>query len=160
MIRVCLIAVGSLKEPYLKDAFEEYRKRLGAYVSFSLAEIREERLPSSPSPAEIRSALEREGGRIEAAIPARAYRIALCIEGAMTDSVSFATRLSELSAAGTSTFAFVIGGSYGLSESVKQSSDWKLSFSPMTFPHQLMRVLLAEQLYRAMNLSGGGKYHK
>ncbi|MBO4797378.1 MAG: 23S rRNA (pseudouridine(1915)-N(3))-methyltransferase RlmH [Clostridia bacterium] len=160
MIRVSLIAVGSLKESYLREAFEEYRKRLGSYVSFSLNEIREERLSPSPSPAEIRSALEREGERISEAIPPRSYRIALCIEGSLIDSVSFASRLSELSASGVSSFAFLIGGSYGLSEAVKRSADWKLSFSPMTFPHQLMRVILTEQLYRAMNLSGGGKYHK
>ena len=160
MLNITVIAVGNIKEAYLRDAVSEYKKRLGAYCKAEIVECKEEKLPENPSDAERQNAVRREGERILASLPKKAYLIALCIEGKELSSEDFARRLSELPANGHSELVFVIGGSDGLSEDVKRRADWKLSFSPMTFPHQLMRVILCEQLYRAMNILGGGKYHK
>ena len=160
MLNITILAVGSVKEPYLRDAIREYSKRLSAYCRLTVTECREERLPDSPSPAEIRTAVGREGDRLLEQIPKRAYVIALCVEGKELSSEELADRISSLAAGGYSELVFVIGGSDGLSDAVKERADLRLSFSRMTFPHQLMRVILTEQLYRAMNILGGGKYHK
>ena len=160
MLNLTVVSVGTIKEKYLTDALAEYVKRLGAYARVTECELKDERLPENPSPAEIRAAVEREGKRILAALPKRAYIVALCIEGKQISSEDFARRIEAISGEGYSDIAFIIGGSDGLSDEVKRAAHWKLSFSPMTFPHQLMRVILCEQLYRAMNILGGGKYHK
>ncbi|MGM9624846.1 MAG: 23S rRNA (pseudouridine(1915)-N(3))-methyltransferase RlmH [Eubacteriales bacterium] len=160
MLGITILAIGTVKEKYLSDALKEYLKRIGAYASVRVTECREEHLPDRPSPAEIRAAVEREGTRILDSIPRRAYVCALCIEGAECSSEAFAKRLETLASDGCSEIVFIIGGSDGLSDAVKKRADWRLSFSPMTFPHQLMRVILAEQLYRALNIRNGGKYHK
>ena len=160
MLKIKLLTTGALSESYFKDAAAEYIKRLGAYCSVSEECFKEVRLPSSPSKAEIATALDAEGERILASVPQRAMLVALCIEGKQVSSEEFAKRLDALSTAGNSELVFVIGGSDGLSDEVKNRAGWKLSFSMMTFPHQLMRVILSEQLYRAMNILGGGKYHK
>ena len=160
MLNVTIISVGTIKEKYLTDALKEYIKRLGAYARVTEVQCRDEHLPENPSQNEIRAALEKEGKKILEAIPKRAYVCALCIEGKQCSSEQFAARLDALATDGNSEIAFIIGGSDGLSDEVKARADWKLSFSQMTFPHQLMRVILCEQLYRAMNILGGGKYHK
>ena len=160
MLNFTLIAVGTIKEKYLTEALKEYEKRLSAYVHVNEIVIREERLSDRPSEAEIKEAIRREGERILDAIPKRAYVVALCIEGKQVSSEEFAGRIDALSTEGYSDIVFIIGGSDGLSPEVKAAARWKLSFSQMTFPHQLMRVVLTEQLYRAMNLLNGGKYHK
>lgn len=160
MLNITVISVGTIKEKYLTDALKEYYKRLGAYAKVTDCQLKDEHLPDNPAPAEIQAAVEREGKRILAAIPKRAYVVALCIEGKQISSEDFAKRIDAIAVDGYSDLVFIIGGSDGLSDEVKRAADWKLSFSPMTFPHQLMRVILAEQLYRAMNILGGGKYHK
>lgn len=160
VLNLTVISVGTIKEKYLSDALAEYVKRLGAYAHVTMCQLKDERLPDNPSPAEIRGAVEREGKRILDALPKRAYVVALCIEGKQVSSEDFARRIEAAMGEGYSEIVFLIGGSDGLSDEVKRAAHWRLSFSPMTFPHQLMRVILCEQLYRAMNLLNGGKYHK
>ena len=140
-------------------ALLEYQKRLSAYAKLEILEIAEARLRGE-SGAEIARALEEEGGRILQKIGPRAYVTALCVEGRQMGSVEFSEKLAEVTASGRSELVFVIGGSHGLSDAVKRRADLRLSFSEMTFPHQLMRVVLLEQLYRACNIEAGGKYHK
>ena len=159
-LKFYIVSVGELREKFLTDALLEYEKRLQSYASLSHIVIREEKLPERPSPADIQLALKREGERMLAALPKRAYRVALCVEGTLLSSEAFAAKLNDAAVNGCSEFAFLIGSSEGLADSVKQAADFSLSFSKMTFPHQLMQVLLAEQLYRSMNLLHGGKYHK
>lgn len=160
MLRLTIIHVGTLKERYLVDAVREYEKRLSAYAVVNNISVREERLPETPSDAEISAAISREGERILDAIPPRAFVVALCVEGRQYPSPEFSRLLTERMAGGASQFCFIIGGSDGLSDAVKHRADLRLSISEMTFPHQLMRVILLEQLYRAFNIAGGGKYHK
>ncbi len=160
MLSITVLCVGTVKEKYLTDAIKEYTKRLGAYCRVGVTELKDEHLSDNPSHTEIKQAVEREGARILDAIPRRAYVCALCIEGKPCSSEAFAEKIDTISTDGYSDIVFIIGGSDGLSDAVKQRADWRLSFSPMTFPHQLMRVILCEQLYRAMNILGGGKYHK
>ena len=160
MIRVTIIFVGTIKERYLTDAVAEYEKRLSAYCTLNDICIRDEKLPERASDAEISAALKREGERIIAAIPPRAYTIALCVEGKQMPSEKFSKTLASLGGEGYSDICFIIGGSDGLSDEVKGKAKLRLSISEMTFPHQLMRVILLEQLYRAFNIAAGGKYHK
>lgn len=160
MLTFTILTIGTIKEKYLSDAIAEYTKRLGAYARVKIVECKEEHLPDNPSAAEIRAAIAREGERLLENLPKRAYICALCIEGKECTSPAFAEKLDTLATEGYSDIVFIIGGSDGLSDTVKQRADWRLSFSPMTFPHQLMRVILTEQLYRAMNIRYGGKYHK
>ncbi len=157
-MQIKLIAVGKLKETWLRDAFGEYEKRLSRYCRFSCTELAEVRLPETPSEAEIRAALEAEGRMILQASDGKL--IALCIEGKMRSSEEFAELLEQSAVGGDSTVTFVIGSSFGLSDAVKQAASVKLSLSPMTFTHQIARVLLAEQIYRAFQINTGGKYHK
>lgn len=160
MLSVSIICVGRLKEKYWTDACIEYQKRLRAFCSFSITEVDEERLPDTPSQAQIRTTLEKEGKRILGKVPKGARIIAMCIEGRQRSSEAFARELAGLAVEGVSSVAFVIGGSWGLSDEVKAAADIRLSMSEMTFPHQLARVMLCEQIYRAFQISSGGKYHK
>lgn len=160
MLNVTIACVGKLKESYLRDACAEYGKRLSAFCRLRVVEVEEERVPDKPSDAQIAAALEAEGKRLLAKIPAGAAVVALCIEGKEMSSPALAAYLEQLAVSGTSHVALVIGGSWGLSDEVKRSALLRLSMSPMTFPHQLARVMLLEQIYRAMQISSGGKYHK
>ncbi len=160
MLSVTLVCVGKMKEAYLTAAFGEYRKRLGAYCGFSLAEVPEQRLPESPSEKEIAAALEKEAGEIEKRIPAGAAVVAMCVEGTRLSSTGFASKIAEWQSGGRSRICFIVGGSYGLAERVKQRADLRLSVSEMTFPHHLFRVMLAEQIYRAFKILEGSRYHK
>lgn len=160
MLNVTVIVPGKLKEKYLQEAQSEYQKRLTAFCKINIIEVSVERLPSEPSDAEIAAALEKEGKRILAAIPNQSYIYALCIEGKQRPSASLSKELDRLAVSGTSHVTFLIGSSFGLSDEVKQSADTSLSMSEMTFPHQLARIMLLEQLYRAFQISSGGKYHK
>jgi Uncharacterized conserved protein len=159
MLTVQIICVGKLKEAYWREACEEYAKRLQAFCKFTITEIPECRLPEHPSPAQIESALKTEGAKIRSAAGSSAV-FALCIEGKALPSEQFADKINSLSVNGTSAVSFLIGSSYGLSGEVKQSADFRLSMSPMTFPHQLARVMLCEQIYRAFQIMNNGKYHK
>ncbi len=160
MLRVHIVHVGTVKEKYLTDAIGEYEKRLSAYCTLDNISVKEERLPDKPSPAEIETALKREGERILAALPSRSYSIAMCVEGKQLTSEKFSEKLSGIANEGFSDICLIIGGSDGLSDAVKKACHMRLSISEMTFPHQLMRVILLEQLYRAFNIASGGKYHK
>lgn len=157
-MQIYLITVGKLKEKWLREAFAEYDKRLQRYCRLNLTELPESRLPDDPSEAEISAALEHEGKAILAACKGKI--IAMCIEGKMRSSEEFAKMLEQTAVSGDSTVSFVIGSSFGLSDDVKKQADMKFSMSPMTFTHQIARVLLMEQLYRAFQISTGGKYHK
>ena len=151
MRHISLLCVGKLKEAYWRDACAEYGKRLSAFCRLTVTEVEEERLPENPSAAQIARAVQEEGRRLLAKVPAGAAVIAWCIEG---------KELDKLAVDGVNAAALVIGGSWGLSDDVKKAARLRLSMSPMTFPHQLARVMVLEQLYRAMQISQGGKYHK
>ena len=159
MINVKLIALGNLKESYLREAFSEYSKRLGGLCRFELIELKEHKLPDSPSDSEIEAALEEEAKRILALLSNKAYKIALCVEVKQLSSEAFAKKIDG-AAATHGEIIFIIGSSHGLSDKVKSACDMRLSISEMTFPHQLMRVVMAEAIYRALNIIKGTKYHK
>lgn len=159
MMTVSLICIGKLKEKYWRDACAEYEKRLSAFCRFQIVELPESRLPDTPSEAQKEATLEEEGKRILAAA-GNAHLIALCIEGKEQSSERLASTVQELSIRGVSSLAFCIGSSFGLSPRVKQAAQLRLSFSPMTFPHQLARVMLCEQIYRVFQINTNGKYHK
>lgn len=161
MLRVTVVCVGRLKESYWREAVEEYSKRLGAYCAFSVAELSESRLPDDPSEKEIAAALEKEACSMDKYLGAKgAYNIALCIEGKTISSEALSDKLTEIGVSGHSAVNLFIGSSFGLAERVKTACRMKLSISPMTFPHQLARVMLCEQLYRAFSIAANGKYHK
>lgn len=160
MQAVSILCVGKLKEDYWRQAAAEYQKRLGAFCRLSIVEIEEERLPQNPSAAQIAAGLEAEGRRILSRVPAGSFVAALCIEGRQTDSRELSQMLGDAALSGKSGVVFVIGGSFGLSDSVKSRADQKVSMSRMTFPHQLARVMLLEQVYRGYQILNGGKYHK
>lgn len=160
MLRVFVLCVGTLKEKYWREAAAEYCKRLSSFCKIEVIEVEEARVPEQPSPAQILMALDTEGKRLLSKLPPQAKAIALCIEGKEQSSVDFAKMLAKAQVEGVSSVALLIGGSWGLSEEVKARSTQKLSISPMTFPHQLARILLLEQLYRALSINAGGKYHK
>lgn len=159
MINLKIIALGNIKEQYLRDAAAEYVKRLGAFAKVELCELKEARLPDNPSQSHIDAALEDEAQRILAAIPPRSHVIALAIEGKQMSSEDFASHIESVTQT-ASTLCLIIGSSHGLSAKVKNASDFKLSVSKMTFPHQLFRVMLLESVYRAFNIIKGTKYHK
>ena len=162
MLNVNIITVGKLKEGYLRDASAEYSKRLSAFCRLNIVELAESRLPDDPSDKEITAALSNEGKAILQLLSGKnCYSIAMCIEGKQLPSVKFAEKLQSVSAyEGKSTVNIVIGSSFGIAPEVKSLADMRLSMSEMTFPHQLARVMLLEQLYRAFQINAGGKYHK
>ena len=160
MLNVTILAVGKIKEKFLSDAIDEYSKRLGRYCRLEIIRVKDDPTPDNPTNKERDIVLKREGERLIEKIPKDAYIIPLCIEGKQKSSEEFAKIMSEIPSGGKSEVVFIIGGSMGLWDRIKDMADIKLSFSKMTFPHQLMCVILLEQLYRAFNISGGGKYHK
>lgn len=160
MLSVKLICVGRMKEKFYAEAFGEYMKRLQPYCKLQLTEAPEQRLSESPSPKELEKALDREAEDILAAIPGDSYVAALCIEGRELSSEALAELVFKVEGSGRPRMCFIIGGSYGMSPRVKARADLKLSMSPMTFPHHLARVMLAEQLYRSFKIIEGSRYHK
>ena len=160
MLNVKLICVGKMREKFYIDAFEEYRKRLQAYCRLELTEITEQRLSDRPAEKEITAALEREGQEILKTVPADAYLVALCVEGKQMPSEGMAELIAARENSGKPKLCFVIGGSFGLSPTVKARADRKLSMSQMTFPHHLARVMLVEQVYRGFKINEGSQYHK
>jgi 23S rRNA (pseudouridine1915-N3)-methyltransferase len=159
MIKINIIAVGKLKENYLRDAVSEYSKRISAFAKINIIEIGECRCSDNPSAAELAQVIGKEGEQIIAKIPKGSFVIPMCIEGVQKTSEEFSKEIERISLT-NSEITFVIGGSFGLSEEVKALGRLKLSFSKMTFPHQLMRVILLEQIYRALSISNNSKYHK
>ncbi len=160
MLKVTVIHVGNLKESYYKEAVDEYAKRLSAYCKFSSVEIKESPLSENPSESEIAKALEKEAEMILSAVPKKSYTVALCVEGKELASEELARLCDKVSTEGCDSLTFIIGSSYGLSPRVKSQANYRLSFSKMTFPHRLMRVMLAEQIYRAFTICAGKQYHK
>lgn len=158
-MNITLICVGKLKEKYLTDACNEYKKRLSAYKP-NIIEISPERLSDSPSESEINSALEKEGKKISEKIPKGSFVYAMCIEGKQRTSEELSAEIEKIKLSGTGNITFIIGGSFGLSDEVKKRADDRLSMSKMTFPHRLARIMLLEQIYRAVQIGLGTKYHK
>lgn len=159
-MNIQIVSVGKLKEKYLKMGIEEYTKRLGAYAKIDLVEVADEKAPENLSEADIEIVKKKEGDRVLAKIGADTYVIALAIEGKMKTSEQLAGDIESLMTYGRSKIAFVIGGSLGLHEDVMKRSDEKLSFSKMTLPHQLMKLVLVEQIYRAFRIMKNEPYHK
>ncbi len=159
MIKVTVITLGKLKEKYLRDAIQEYEKRLSRYCSFESVELEPVKLPDNPSKAQIDAALEKEADMIFRKIPKGSAVYALCVEGKQLSSEELANNILNLSKQGRG-ITLIIGSSYGLCEKVKAISDLRLSVSKMTFPHQLFRVMLLEQVYRAFKINEGSTYHK
>ena len=160
MQRVTILCVGKLKEKFYIDAAAEYVKRLQRHCKLELIELPEQRLPDDPSPAEIQKALRAEGDAIRERLPKGGAVIALCIEGKPCSSEELSRRMAEFGVQGKTQLTFLIGGSVGLDEDLKRQADWRLSMSPMTFPHHMARIMLLEQIYRAYQIAGGAKYHK
>ena len=159
MLNIKLITVGSLKESYLKDAIAEYSKRLSAFCNLEIVELKEYKLPDTPADADVKKALADEAERIAKLIPQKAYKIALCVEGKQLSSEELAAKIEDVSQTHGS-ICLIIGSSHGIDESLKAACDHRLSISKLTFPHQLMRVMMLEIIYRALNIIKGTKYHK
>lgn len=159
-MKITLVTVGKIKEKYFTGAIDEYSKRLGRYCKLEIVQVADEKTPDKASAAEEMQIKDREGERILARIKDGAYVIALAIEGQLLSSEQLADKIDQLGIGGHSQLVFVIGGSLGLSDAVLKRADYKLSFSKMTFPHQLMRVILLEQVYRAYRIISREPYHK
>ena len=159
MLNITFITVGNLKESYLREALGEYVKRMSAFCRPNIVELKEVKVPDSPSEVEINAALSAEAEKILSAIPPRAYKIAMCVEGKQLASEELAAAIEGASME-HSDICFIIGSSHGLAPEVKNACNMRLSVSKLTFPHQLMRVILAEAVYRAFTIIKGTKYHK
>lgn len=159
-MKITLITVGKIKEKYLKDAIAEYTKRLSKYCKLEIIEVADEKTPNQASEQVEKNIRDKEGERILKYIKDSSYVITLEISGTLLTSEAFAEKIDRLGIAGTSHITFIIGGSIGLGEEVLKRSDYALSFSKMTFPHQLMRVILLEQIYRSYRIMEGAPYHK
>lgn len=160
MFEITLIAMGKLKEKFYLSAAAEYEKRMKGYCQFRILELPEVRLPDDPSPAQIAAGLEKEADLILSKIPKGAWFCVLTPEGKLLSSESLAGKLRDVKLSGKSSACFLIGSSFGMAPRLKEIADFKLSMSPMTFPHHLARVMVLEQLYRAEAIQAGSKYHK
>ncbi len=159
-MKITIVAVGKVKEKFYRDAIAEFEKRLSKYCKLEIVEVADEKTPDNASASQELQIKAKEGDRILSAIKDDMHVIALAIEGKQLSSTELADKIDKLGISGKSSIAFVIGGSLGLDERVLKRADFKLSFSPMTFPHQLMRVILLEQIYRAYRIIAGEPYHK
>lgn len=160
MIKLKVIALGRLKEKYLREAVDEYVKRLSAYAKTEIIELEPVKLPESPSDAEIEKALLAEAEMIMKRLESGALVTAMCIEGRQFSSEEFSKKLNTYINSGRGELVFIIGSSFGLHDKIKALADIKLSFSAMTFPHQLFRIMLLEQVYRSFKIAEGSRYHK
>ena len=160
MLNVRLICVGKLKERFYAEAVAEYAKRLGAFCRLEVIELAEERLGENPSATELEAALNREAEQIEKKLLKDGTLVCLCVEGGQMDSEAFAGLLTRTENSGRPRLSFVIGGSFGLAQKLKDRADLRLSMSKMTFPHHLARVMLLEQIYRGFQIKEGSRYHK
>lgn len=159
-MKVTILTAGTLAESYWRDAVAEYQKRLTRTWPLTVVEIGEARLPKDPTPGDIAAALADEAARFVKKIPPRAHLIAMCVEGRALTSEALSAHMENAALRGASEIVFLIGSSHGLDASLKRRADLCLSVSPMTFPHQLCRVLLAEQIYRSAEIARGSHYHK
>jgi len=160
MQSITIICLGKLKEDYLRAAVDEYKKRLTAFCKLNVIELSPEKLPDNPSASQISAALKTEAKMIQSKIPSNAYVYSMCIEGKQRSSENLAKEIGDIGVKGFSNIVFIIGSSFGLDDEIKKLSNAKLSMSEMTFPHQLARVMLLEQIYRCFQILNGGKYHK
>lgn len=159
-MHIRIVAVGKIKEKYLTDGVNEYLKRLGPYAKIEIVEVPDEKEPPNASPADGEAVKLKEAEKIKRHLKTGAYTVALAIEGELISSQDLAERFAGWALAGKSDLVFVIGGSLGLHRSVLDGADLLISFGPMTFPHQLMRLVLMEQIYRAFKINRGEPYHK
>ena len=159
-MKFSILCVGKIKESFYRYAVAEYAKRLSRYGKLEILEVADEKTPDEPSEAQRLQILKKEGERLKKVLAKDAFHVALAIDGQKMDSVRFAARLEQLGVSGVSHVQFLIGGSLGLDQELLNGADLKLSFSDMTFPHQLMRVILLEQIYRAQRITSGEPYHK
>ena len=159
-MRIDLLCVGSVKESFFREAIAEYSKRLSRYVKLNIFEVKDEKTPDNASEKEKIQIMKTEAKRLEKYIAQDAYLVALAIEGKEMSSEKFADRLSMLEVNGKSHLQFIIGGSLGIDEELKRKADFSISFSEMTFPHQLIRIVLLEQIYRAYRIKNNEPYHK
>ena len=160
MLQINILYVGNIKDKFYAEAVQEYEKRLSAFCKIKNIELKEEKPPENPSDAEIALVIKKEGDRLLEAMPKKGYKIALCVEGTQISSEDLAKKIESVTVAGDSEITFIIGGAFGMDERVKKASSFRLSISKMTFTHRMMRVILAEQIYRALNILSGGNYHK
>lgn len=160
MFQITLITVGKLKEKFYISAAAEYEKRLSGYCRFQILELPEARLPDSPSESEIQAGLEKEAAMILSKVPKGSWFCIFTPEGTLLSSEGLAQKISDIKLSGKSAACFLIGSSFGIAKQVKDAADFKLSMSPMTFPHHLARVMALEQLYRSEAIQAGSKYHK
>ena len=157
-MKIKIVCVGKLKEKYLKDGIDEYCKRISRFAKAEIIELPDEKIPDNPSDAQCLAVIESECEKIKKHL--EGYIIALCVEGQKLSSEKLAEKIAQIQLNGNSTITFVIGGSLGMSDSIKKEASLKLSFSDMTFPHQLMRLILTEQIYRAFKINNNESYHK
>ena len=160
MQKVTVLCVGKLKEKFYTEASAEYVKRLGRHCKIEIVELPEFRLPEAPSEGDVQRALTQEAAMIREKLPKGGAVIAMCIEGKLLSSEDLSKKLEQFAVSGKTQLTFLIGGSFGMHQSVKDLADLKLSMSPMTFPHHMARVMLLEQIYRAYQISDGTRYHK
>lgn len=160
MQKVSVICTGKLKEKFYLEAVAEYAKRLSRFCKLEILELPEERLPENPSAAQIEAALSREADAVRAKLPTGCLLIAMCVEGKERSSEELAQLMADAATRGVGHIVFLIGSSFGMHPSLKRQADLRLSMSPMTFPHHLLRVMLLEQVYRAYQINAGSKYHK
>lgn len=160
MININFIVLGKLKEKYMKDFSAEYEKRLSGYCKLTVTELEPVKLTDNPSKQEIKNALAKETQMIKAKIPKNSFVFSMCIEGKQMSSEELSKKLEDIALTGKNNITFIIGSSFGLSDEIKQMSDYKFSMSKMTFPHKLARIMLIEQVYRALTITNNAKYHK
>ena len=160
MININFIVLGKLKEKYMKDFSAEYEKRLSGYCKLTVTELEPVKLSDNPSEQEIKNALAKETQMIKAKIPKNSFVFSMCIEGKQMSSEELSKKLEDIALTGKNNITFIIGSSFGLSDEIKQMSDYKFSMSKMTFPHKLARIMLTEQVYRALSITNNAKYHK
>lgn len=160
MLQINILYVGNIKDKFYAEAVREYEKRLSAFCKVKNIELKEEKPPENPSDAEIALVIRKEGDRLLEAMPKKGYKIALCVEGTQISSEELAKKMASVTVSGDSEITFIIGGAFGMDERVKKAVNYRLSISKMTFTHRMMRVILAEQIYRALNILSGGNYHK
>ena len=158
-MKITVVTAGKIKEKYLKAGINEFLKRLGPFANVKIVEINEEKMKDNPSEAEKQQTLQQEGQRLLRQVPEGSYLFVLDVYGQQLSSEKLAAKLDSLALQGRSNITFLIGGAFGLSEEVRQAADFRLSFSPMTFTHQMIRLLLVEQIYRCFKINRGEKYH-
>jgi 23S rRNA (pseudouridine1915-N3)-methyltransferase len=160
MLQINILYVGNIKDKFFAQAVAEYEKRLTGLCKIKNIELKEEKPPDNPSDSEIALIIRKEGDRLMENLPKKGYKIALCVEGTQLSSEELAKKIESVAVSGDSEITFIIGGAFGMDERVKKAANYRLSISKMTFTHRMMRVILEEQIYRALNILSGGHYHK